>query len=63
MSDGGPNMQAEFEARALKVEYFLETASIYAKYGEDEYASIYQKAIPGAIEQRERARRALLSGK
>ena len=55
--------QADFEFWSLRVEYLTEAALIYLRAEEPEYASIYQKSIDGAMEQREEARRLLLSGK
>ncbi len=57
------NSTAEFEAWSLRCDYLQETANIYAQVGQHDDAGIYLKALPTAIEQRERYRKDVLSGK
>jgi hypothetical protein len=57
------NSQAEFDHWSRRVEYLHEENVQLTIAGELEDAAIYAKAIPGAIEMRERWRKDVLSGK
>jgi hypothetical protein len=54
---------AELDHWARLVEYYQEEACQLTLAGEPEYAAIFEKAIPSAIQQRERWRHVVLSGK
>jgi len=57
------NATAELEHWSRRVDYLLEEATQLTLAGEPEYAAIFEKAIPSAIQQRERWRHVVLSGK